>query len=49
MKLVVMCGLLVALVTIKNYFTGQLDISHVSEVVQTGVIGNYFDIRTSWR
>jgi len=43
MKFVVMCGVLVALVTIKNYFTGELDISHVATGVQNGPTGTQFD------
>jgi putative inorganic carbon (HCO3(-)) transporter len=43
MRLVVMCGVLIALFTIKNYFTGELGISHLAKGVQTGVVGTYFD------
>jgi O-antigen ligase len=42
MKLVVMCGVLVALVTIKNYFAGDLDISHVAKGVLIAG-GTHFD------
>ena len=43
MKLVVMCGVVIALFTIKNYFTGELDISHLAKGVQTGAPGTHFD------
>src|SRR5712692_2110018 len=43
MRLVVICGVLIALFTIKNYFTGQLDISHAGIGVRTGVAGTHFD------
>jgi len=43
MKLVVMCGVLVALITIKNYLAGELDISHIAKGVQTGAGGTHFD------
>ncbi len=43
MKLVVMCGVFVALFTIKNYFSGQMDISHLAKSLQPGVASTQFD------
>lgn len=42
MKLVVFCGLLLALVTIKNFLTGSLDVTHFSLEARAEV-GNTFD------
>jgi O-antigen ligase len=43
MKLVVMCGVVIALFTIKNYLTGQLDISHLAKGALPGAVGTHFD------
>lgn len=42
MKLVVVCGVLVALVTIRSYLAGELDITHVSTGVPGETAGTYF-------
>jgi O-antigen ligase len=43
MRLVVFCGLLIALITIKNYFTGELDVTHVSRTGHALDVGEFFD------
>lgn len=43
MRLVVFCGLLIAIITIKNYFTGALDVTHVSRTGHALDVGEYFD------
>jgi O-antigen ligase len=43
MKLVVFCGVLLALVTITRFLTGELDVSHVSKELQPALNGNTFD------
>ena len=43
MRLVVLCGVLLALVTIARFLTGNLDVSHVSKELQPSVNGNTFD------
>lgn len=43
MKLVVFCGVLIALITITNYLTGHLDVSHVSKELLPSLTGNTFD------
>jgi len=43
MRLVVICGVLIALFTIKSYFTGELGISHLAKGAQIGVVGTVFD------
>src|SRR5262249_56134694 len=42
-RLVVFCGLLIAIITIKNYFTGHLDVTHVSRTGHALDVGEYFD------
>jgi len=43
MRLVVLCGVLLALVTIGRFLTGNFDVSHVSKELQPSVSGNTFD------
>ena len=43
MKLVVFCGVLIAVVTIKNFLTGQLDVTHISKTGAAITIGDFFD------
>lgn len=43
MRLVVLCGVLLALVTIARFLTGNLDVSHVSKELGPSVNGNTFD------
>ena len=43
MKLVVFCGVLIALITITNYLSGKLDVSHISGKLLPTLNGNTFD------
>ena len=43
MKLVVFCGVLIAFITIKNYLSGKLDVSHISGKLVPILNGNTFD------
>ncbi len=43
MKLVVFCGVLIALITITNYLSGKLDVSHISKELSPTLNGNTFD------
>src|ERR1044071_4407668 len=43
MRVVVLCGMLIAIITIKNFFTGQLYVTHVSKTGKPLDVGEFVD------